>query len=57
MQLDLEYILILRYSVFLGTINLLRAIDARLQTAVSFLSEYSTISVQRLEDLITPRFC
>lgn len=33
-----------------------RAIDARLQTAVSSGEEYSMISVQRLEDLMVPRF-
>lgn len=31
--------------------------DARLQTAVSSGEEYSMISVQRLEDLMVPRFC
>ena len=36
--------------------NLGKAIDARLQTAVSFFSEYSTISAQRLDDFITPIF-
>ena len=44
-------------TVPVGTItNLGNAIDARLQTAVSFLSVYSRISVQRLLDLIVPRF-
>jgi hypothetical protein len=33
-----------------------RAMDARLQTAVSSGAEYSMISVQRLDDLIVPRF-
>ena len=36
--------------------NLGSAIEAKLQTAVSLESEYSIISVQRLEDLIVPRF-
>jgi hypothetical protein len=30
--------------------------DARLQTAVSSGEEYSMISVQRLDDLMVPRF-
>lgn len=30
--------------------------DARLQTAVSSGEEYSIISVQRLDDLMVPRF-
>ena len=30
--------------------------EAKLQTAVSSFSEYSTISAHRLEDLITPIF-
>ena len=34
-----------------------RASEARLHTAVSSGEEYSMISVQRLEDLIVPRFC
>jgi hypothetical protein len=33
-----------------------RAMEARLQTAVSSGAEYSMISVQRLDDLIVPRF-
>jgi hypothetical protein len=37
-------------------INVGRAREARLQTAVSSGEEYSIISVQRLEDLIVPRF-
>jgi hypothetical protein len=36
--------------------NVGSAIEARLQTAVSSGEEYSMISVQRLEDLIVPRF-
>ena len=36
--------------------NFGRAIEAKLHTDVSFLSEYSTISAQRLDDLITPIF-
>src|ERR1700761_9805660 len=32
------------------------AIEARLQTAVSSGAEYSMISVQRLDDLIVPKF-
>ena len=34
-----------------------RAIEARLQTATSSGDEYSMISVQRLEDLMVPKFC
>jgi hypothetical protein len=36
--------------------NLGSAMDARLQTAVSSGAEYSMTSVQRLDDLIVPRF-
>ena len=36
--------------------NLDKPIDAKLQTAYSLEDEYSIISVQRLLDLITPRF-
>jgi len=36
--------------------NFGRAIDARLHTDVSDLSEYSTISAHKFEDLITPMF-
>ncbi|KAH3665559.1 hypothetical protein OGAPHI_003746 [Ogataea philodendri] len=31
--------------------------DPRLQTAVSLSEEYSTISQQRLDDLMVPKFC
>lgn len=40
-----------------GLTNIFTAIDARLQTAISSGAEYSTISVQRLEHLMVPRFC
>lgn len=40
---------------FLST-NLLRAIEARLQTATSSLLVNSTISVHKLLDLMVPRF-
>ncbi len=33
-----------------------KAIDAKLHTAVSFLSEYSYTSLHKLEDFIVPRF-
>lgn len=36
--------------------NLLTAIDAKLQTAISSGAVYSTISVQRLLHLMTPKF-
>lgn len=34
-----------------------KAMDAKLQTAVSVGLENSIISVQRFEDLMVPRFC
>uniref|UniRef100_A0A2M4B5G7 Putative secreted protein n=1 Tax=Anopheles triannulatus TaxID=58253 RepID=A0A2M4B5G7_9DIPT len=40
-----------------GFTNMFRAIEARLQTAISSFEEYSTISVHRFEHLIVPTFC
>jgi hypothetical protein len=34
-----------------------KAIEAKLHTATSYFEVYSMISVQRLLDLIVPRFC
>ena len=36
--------------------NIGRAIEARLQTAISSLDVYSKISVHKFEDLIVPKF-
>ena len=36
--------------------NIGRAIDARLHTAISSAEVYSSISVQRFEERIVPRF-
>ena len=41
----------------IGKSHLVKEIDAKIQTAVSFSSLYSIISVHKLDDLITPRFC
>lgn len=49
-----------KYIPMLTTFSLTylgRAIEARLQTAVSVGLVYSIISVHKLEDLIVPRFC
>lgn len=48
---------ILKSNVFSGVTKRLRAIDAKLHTAISSRDEYRTTSVHKLEHFIVPKFC